>query len=81
MANITQARKKSYHAQKQAAKLRDEMLEEMARDCITHGNSDITTNHMIKRLRLIVIVEADMNATLKSIWNHCLVPNMEKQSS
>eukprot|EP00957_Ditylum_brightwellii_P142173 10831967-Ditylum_brightwellii.AAC.1 len=43
MANITQARKKLHQAQKQAAELRDEMLEEMARDCVTHGNSDIAT--------------------------------------
>eukprot|EP00957_Ditylum_brightwellii_P171544 13060131-Ditylum_brightwellii.AAC.1 len=35
-ANITQARKKLRQAQKQAAELMDETLEEVARDCITH---------------------------------------------
>eukprot|EP00957_Ditylum_brightwellii_P058082 4404772-Ditylum_brightwellii.AAC.1 len=43
MSKITQAKKKLYHAQSQAAELRDKMLEEMARDCATHGNSDTAT--------------------------------------
>eukprot|EP00957_Ditylum_brightwellii_P136194 10386837-Ditylum_brightwellii.AAC.1 len=43
MAKITQAQKKLPQAQSQAAELRGEMLEEMARDCATHGNSDTAT--------------------------------------
>eukprot|EP00957_Ditylum_brightwellii_P067638 5134155-Ditylum_brightwellii.AAC.1 len=35
-------------------------------------------NPMLHRLWLIVIVEADMNATLKIIWNHHLVPTAGK---
>eukprot|EP00957_Ditylum_brightwellii_P139288 10615169-Ditylum_brightwellii.AAC.1 len=30
------------------------------------------------QLRLIVIVEGDMNGTLKIIWNHWLVPTADK---
>eukprot|EP00957_Ditylum_brightwellii_P010590 802132-Ditylum_brightwellii.AAC.1 len=30
------------------------------------------------RLRLIVIVEGDMNGTLNIIWNHRLVPTADK---
>eukprot|EP00957_Ditylum_brightwellii_P168113 12798388-Ditylum_brightwellii.AAC.1 len=43
MSKITQARKKLHHAQSQAAELRDKMLEEMPRDCATHGNLDTAT--------------------------------------
>eukprot|EP00957_Ditylum_brightwellii_P116054 8853463-Ditylum_brightwellii.AAC.1 len=32
----------------------------------------------IMRLRIIVIVEGDMNAIMKVIWNRCLVPVAEK---
>eukprot|EP00957_Ditylum_brightwellii_P085145 6473857-Ditylum_brightwellii.AAC.1 len=32
----------------------------------------------MERLRLIVIVEGDMNGTLKIIWNRRLVPTAEK---
>eukprot|EP00957_Ditylum_brightwellii_P091806 6989851-Ditylum_brightwellii.AAC.1 len=32
----------------------------------------------IVRLRIIVIVEGDMNAIMKVIWNWCLVPAAEK---
>eukprot|EP00957_Ditylum_brightwellii_P069788 5299537-Ditylum_brightwellii.AAC.1 len=34
-------------------------------------------NPRIERLRLIVIVEGDMNTTLKIIWNKPLVPTAE----
>eukprot|EP00957_Ditylum_brightwellii_P183860 14004799-Ditylum_brightwellii.AAC.1 len=37
------SKNKLCHAQSQATELRDKMLEEMARDCATHGNSDTTT--------------------------------------
>eukprot|EP00957_Ditylum_brightwellii_P212126 15366999-Ditylum_brightwellii.AAC.1 len=43
MFNIAKARKKLHRVQKQVAELRDEMLEEMVRDRITHENSDIAT--------------------------------------
>eukprot|EP00957_Ditylum_brightwellii_P135010 10294026-Ditylum_brightwellii.AAC.1 len=49
MSKITQARKKLHQAQSQAAELRDEMLEKMARDCTTHGNSNTATT--IKNIR------------------------------
>eukprot|EP00957_Ditylum_brightwellii_P163868 12475232-Ditylum_brightwellii.AAC.1 len=32
----------------------------------------------MERLRLIVIVEGDINGTLKIIWNRMLVPTAEK---
>eukprot|EP00957_Ditylum_brightwellii_P060411 4586868-Ditylum_brightwellii.AAC.1 len=43
MSKITQAKNKLRHAQSQAAELRVKMLEEMARDCATHGNLDTVT--------------------------------------
>eukprot|EP00957_Ditylum_brightwellii_P191065 14548029-Ditylum_brightwellii.AAC.1 len=43
MSKITQPKKKLCHAQSQADELRDKMLEEMARDCTTHGNLDTVT--------------------------------------
>eukprot|EP00957_Ditylum_brightwellii_P029728 2247834-Ditylum_brightwellii.AAC.1 len=48
---------------------------ERAIDCMLEKDPG---NPMIDRLRLIVIAEADMNATLKIIWDHCLVPAVEK---
>jgi hypothetical protein len=48
---------------------------ERAIDCMLEKDPG---NPKIGRLRLIVIVEGDMNGTLKIIWNHRLVPTAEK---
>eukprot|EP00957_Ditylum_brightwellii_P113748 8672558-Ditylum_brightwellii.AAC.1 len=48
---------------------------ERAIDCMLEKDPG---NSRIERLWLIVIVEGDMNATLKIIWNKRLVPTAEK---
>eukprot|EP00957_Ditylum_brightwellii_P141632 10790072-Ditylum_brightwellii.AAC.1 len=48
---------------------------EQAIDCMLKKDPG---NPRIERLRLIVIVEGDMNATLKIIWNKRLVSTAEK---
>eukprot|EP00957_Ditylum_brightwellii_P059956 4552132-Ditylum_brightwellii.AAC.1 len=40
----------------------------------------ITGLPKITKLRIIVIVEGNMNRILKVIWNKCLVPRMEEQN-
>eukprot|EP00957_Ditylum_brightwellii_P130984 9991298-Ditylum_brightwellii.AAC.1 len=48
---------------------------ERAIDCMLEKDPG---NPWLQRLQLIVIVEADMNATLKIIWNQQLVPTAKK---
>eukprot|EP00957_Ditylum_brightwellii_P087403 6653198-Ditylum_brightwellii.AAC.1 len=48
---------------------------ESAIDCMLEKDPG---NLRFDRLRLIVIVEGDMNGSLRIIWNCCLVPVAEK---